>query len=150
MAIVNRDLDVSQQKVIMSFRSPSTAAAPVVTGVSLMIAQVSSPGNLVGINVSALGISGAPQLAFSIQRMAPSQTFISIGISNMVLGNIGTSGGAVGYSGIGPLGSTLLQLQARDVIFVSTAAANTSSDVLLIDLVMKKTQDILAVYGSSS
>lgn len=155
MPIVGRDLDVSERKVSFSWsaqfggQSLATSGGIVVaTGSTLFMFMVPMNCALQSGKVFAMGISGAPQIALLAQRFAAGATSVALGISNMVLSAFGTSG-AQGLSGLPPAGSTLLNLTAGDVLFLTTAGANTAISNLILELVVVKTQDIVA-YNSVS
>ena len=104
------------------------------------------------------GGSGAIQLAFSIARpLVGGMTVIGIGVSNMVVcagisfAGFGYSGTAAtaGYSGLAAVGSTLLNGLRGDMLLATTAAANTASNLLMIQMVVRKTQDIVSYNGLS-
>lgn len=139
MAIVNRDLDASQQKDVINFRS----GAAVATGASLNAAVIAFPCALQSVAAYATGVSNAMQVAFNIQRFAGGATVIALGVSNLVLVNFGTSG-ILGFSGLAAPGSTLLNLQQGDVLNLVTSVANGNALDLVVNFVVKKLQDIVA------
>jgi hypothetical protein len=146
MAIVNRDLDVSQQKETFTFASNSA----VVTGVTLaLFGPMPYPGTVQSVQGVALGVSGAPQLAFSIFRPANGNTVIGMGISNMVVIN-GISNPVTSYSGLAASGSTLLNFQRGDIMLATSSVANTACTQLVVQMVVKKTQDIVSHNGTST
>lgn len=147
MAIVNRDLDPSQQKEVVHFVSNSAVA----TGASLLLAgPLPYPCALQSCESAAFGVSNAMQVAFVVLRLTSGgQTAISLGISNMVLNNYGTSG-VIGYSGLAAPGSTLLSLQTNDLLVAQTSVANGNATSLSLNLVLKKLQDIVSHNGISS
>jgi hypothetical protein len=73
-------------------------------------------------------------------------TTIPVGISNLVLVNAGTSG-IQGFSGLAAAGSTLLQLQAGDVLQYTTSVSNGNATSIALNAVIKKTQDIVSYNG---
>ncbi len=150
MAIVGRDLDVSERKVSFQWsnqfggQSLTTDGGVVIaTGTTLFMFMIPFPCTLQSGAVYAQGISGAPEFSLKAMRWASGATAISVGISNMVVGAFGTSG-VQGLSGLPPAGSTLLSLFTGDVMIATTAGANTAIKNLLIELVVVKTQDIVA------
>lgn len=146
MAIVNRDLDASQQKEIVN-----VAFGAVATAVTKQISILTAPVSLQSVAASALGVSNAMQVAFQVLRFVAGAgaTTINLGISNLVLVNQGTSG-VLGFSGLAAQGSTLLNLLAGDVLQVTTSVANGNATDLTINLVLKRQQDILSLNGISS
>lgn len=145
MAIENRDLGSSQKKEVLHYKS----SAQVSTGATQQIALLPFPCTLESVKAVALGVSGAMQLAFQARRFAGGNTAIALGISNLILQNFGTSG-ALGYSGLAAAGSTLLQLQTGDVLMFETSVANSAASEVLLELVVKKTQDIVSHNGVST
>jgi hypothetical protein len=73
----------------------------------------------------------------------------AISISTMILNNPGTSG-PQGFSGLAAAGSTLLNLQNGDVLGFVTSVANTATRNLILELVVQKTQDIVAYNNVST
>lgn len=168
MAILNRDLDSSQQRDWISWSSQGQAygfgvlgasggVGSVPVGVTLNISgPMPYPYVVQSVNALSAGASGAPQLAFSILRpMVGGMTVIGIGISNMVItagasfGGFGYSGnfGTMGYSGLAATGSTLLLGQRGDILLATTIGANTACTELMINLVVTRVQDTLSMDG---
>lgn len=147
MAIVNRDKDVSEQKECMAWKSQ----AQVSTGATLFMEPLPYPAVFQSVAVAAIGLSGSPQIDFFALRFAGGQTSIPLSISNMVVSAFGTSGTiGAGYSGLQATGSTLLILQQGDVIGFHTSVANTAAAQLMLNMVIKKTQDIVSCNGYST
>ena len=145
MPLINRDNSPSEQTDWDMFISQSAVAA----GTTLVVyGPMPYPYTLQSFAATAVGMSGAPQLAFSILRpLTPGgKTIIPIGISNLVLAN-GFSGVVPGYSGLAPNGSTLLSGQAGDIFLAGLSGANTAVTQLVINVVWKKTQDIVSYNG---
>ena len=149
MAIVNRDLDVSQQKDVYQYVSNFVGSTTVSTGATGWIGMVPYPGVIQSARLGAQGLSGAMLVALQVLRFANGGTSIAVSISNMVCFDSGLSG-IQGYSGLAAEGSTLLQLQAGDILQFQTSGANTAARVLLLEVVVKKTQDIVSHNGVSS
>ena len=143
MAIVNRDLDPSQQKDVVEANLGAVA-----TGVTKHLLVAPYPGSLQSVRASAQGVSNAMQLAFSKLTflVGVGSTAIGMGISNMVLQNTSVSG-VIGYSGLAAQGSTLLNFQAGDVIQVVSSVSNGNATDLCLQLVLKRTQDIVSMNG---
>lgn len=146
MAIVNRDLDASQQKDVIKFRS----AGAVATGASLNVAVIPYPCALQSVASYATGVSNAMQVAINVQRWTSAGvTVIALGVSNLVLQNYSTSG-ILGFSGLAVPGSTLLSLQQGDVLNLVTSVSNGNALDLVMSFVVKKLQDIVAHNGNAS
>lgn len=150
MAIVGRDLDVSERKVAFQWTSQfggqsltTDGGVVIATGTTLFMFMVPFPCTVQSGSVYAQGISGAPEFNLKAMRFVGGATAVNIGISNMVVSAFGTSG-AQGLSGLPPTGSTLLNLLQNDVVICTTAGANTAIKNLILELVVVKTQDIVA------
>lgn len=146
MSIVNRTLDASEQRKVLEV---SLVAAQLTNGVTTPIAVVPYPSVLDAGEIAMYGISGAPQFSLAVSRFIPgagaTSYVIAVGTSNIPLA-YGTSGG---WAMVLPAsGSTLLQLQANDVLIVNQpggASAAAVSAVVALDL--KPIQDIKIVFG---
>lgn len=168
MALRNGDKDSSEQRDWITWNSTGQAfgfgtlgatggVGSVGTGITLFLAgPMPYPYVVQSANAMAVGTSGAPQLAFSILRPIPSaaMTAIPISISNMVicsgqsfLGFGSSAVGFMGYSGLAATGSTVLIGQRGDILVASTAVANTASNMLMINMVVKKIQDVVTLDG---
>lgn len=145
MAIVNRDKDASEKKYVFTW----AGSTQINTGYTAWIGIVPFPCTVQSARSAAVGVSAAMQVAFKVQRFAEGNTVIGLGISNMILSNFGTSG-VLGYSGFAAPGSTVLNLQAGDILLFETAVANSAASQLTLELVVKKTQDIVSYNGVST
>lgn len=151
MAIINRDGDNSEKKEWCTWVG-SNGVTGIPTGASIFLCgPIPYPYQFQTIQAYAVGMSGAPQLAFYIFRPLvagpgasfPGCTYISIGNSNMVLTN-GLTAMPLGYSGLVTQGSTLLIGQQWDSIVAVTSVANSACTQLVVNMVLKKTQDIVS------
>ena len=166
MPIINRSGDITEKKEWISWTSqqgPGTAGGTfgngyVATGATLYLAgPMPYPFTVQSVQgLSPNGGSGAMQLNFLIGRpLVGGMTVIYIGLSNMVVcsgvsfAGFGYSGtyATMGFSGLANQGSTLLNGLRGDVLMATTAGANTASNLLLIQLVLVKTQDIVSHNG---
>ncbi len=163
MAILNRDLDVSQQRDYLTWAAGLPAQGAtftiangpgyVATAQTLVIfGPMPYQYALQSINAITNGASGAPQLVPTILRaMNGGVTAIAVSISNMVIANsasfLSGSTGSLVYSGLAPQGSTLLIGQRGDMIQITTAVANTACSALLVQMVVKRVQDIVQMDG---
>ena len=154
MAIVNRDLDASQQKT--SFVVNLT---PVTTGVTYPIVNVPYAGVITNFSACAMGLSGSPIVNLEIHRMTSGGfTQITGGMTNLTLQALGTSGpqagvlAAVGYTLIAGVivvqSSSLLTVNYNDVIVLKTSGANTAAVALSGAVVIQSTQDVRSHFGS--
>lgn len=145
MAIVNRDLEVSQTKVEFSVKVGATAAAA-----TYLLWQAPYPCEVRNLQQAATGLSGSPFHFINIFRFVTGAGLTTITGLHASLGvvAVGTSG-SQGFSVLAP-GSTLIQLQAKDWLVLTTAVANTAVSDLAISGVVKKLQDVVSYYGQSS
>lgn len=147
MAIVNRDVAGSQQRELVEWISNGAIA----TGTTRLMYVLAWPATLSGpVVVSATGVSNAMQVALQVKRFVAGagETAIALGISNIVLANSSVSG-PIGFTGLAAAGSTLLSLQAGDVLQAVTSVANGNATDLALELVLQKTQDIVSYNGVS-
>lgn len=150
MAVVNRTLDVTEQrKVALQWSNGVTLVG---TGVTRTIGIVPWPCTLDAGQIYASGLSGAPSYQLSVNRFIVGSGFttyvIAVGSSN-VPPDFGTSGVGVSAMILPAAGSTLLNLQANDVLYFVSGVANTASTYLHISLVLKPIQDIKTNFGLS-
>jgi len=142
MAIVNRDLEASEQRKVFNASFAATA-----TGITLPVLAVPYPATLDGIVVAAHGLSGTPTYAFSILRfiVGTGVTTITAGFTTLTAVEFSTSGiqSVVSVSS----GNTLLNLQANDIICATSGASNAAVKSLDIGIVLKATQDIKTSFG---
>lgn len=141
MAIVNRDLSSSEQVTVVE-KGPIEDL-----GVSaiVMLWKPQYPCTLKNVRYAAEGVSGTPVLQL-MRASGAGFTGTAIGISGIVVQESGTSG-IVGYSGLAATGSTLLDFSYGDRVWLISSGANSAVDSLVIDLVVKKTQDIVSYNG---
>lgn len=143
MALVNRDKDASEQKDVVTVTLGATA-----TGVTAAIWIAPYPCTVQSARAVCTGISGAPIISF-FKSAAAGITLEAIGISGLVVASLGTSG-VLGFSGLAAAGSTLLDFASNGVLSVTTTGSNAAFVNAVIELVVKKTQDIVAHNGVSS
>lgn len=143
MAIVNRTLDPSEQKKVFS-----VSAGAVATGVTGILAVVPYPSILNAGEIAIFGISGAPNYSIVNNRFVvgagATAITIAVGTSNIPL--------AYGTSGAWPMvlpaaGSTLLQLQANDVLMYLSGVAATAVTGLSVSVVLQPIQDQKLQFG---
>jgi hypothetical protein len=157
MAIVNRDKDASEQKEVFVWTSSPASGISYGLGLGVGVTVMAAgpmpfPYILQSISAVATGNSGGPQLVPLIVRPAVGGvTTIPVSISNMVIPNAASmSTSSLNYSGLAPTGSTLLLGQRGDILVFATAVANSAVNTLVVNMVVKKTQDILSMNGVSS
>ena len=147
MAIVNRDLDVSEQmKPFGAVLSTSVGAS---AASSFQVAQMPYPGILKGLAVAAASISGAPVVSLSVKRWSAGgvRTIPYVGSTLAVL----AIGASAPYQMIplGANGSTLLSLQAGDVITVvqEFSGGNVAIGNGVFTAVVQPVQDIVKFFN---
>lgn len=150
MAIVNRDLDVTQQKIEHSTIVTTSVAAS--AGVNFPVWMAPYPCVLKAVEVAAQGISGAPNAAIDIYRFivgTGATTILSVG-NTLAVKAIGTSG-PQGFS-LAAAGSTLLQLATGDVVILNQlfSGGNVAIDKAVVSVVTQPSQDIKSHWGSQS
>jgi hypothetical protein len=138
MAIVNRDLDVSEQKDVIKFNRLLAA-----TGATLPMWVAPYPFEIVEVNLTARALSGAPTARVDVYKFGGTTS-----ISAMVLLTIPAyaTSGALTSASLAAAGSTHVQGAAGDMLVLTTAAANTACDDLVATVVIKKLQDIVSTF----
>lgn len=147
MAIVNRDLGQTEQmRGLASVLSTSVAAS---AGSSFHVAQVPYPCTLMAISVAANTVSGAPVVSCDIKRWS--------GAGVTTISNVGTSltvtahGISTAYQSMSmaAAGSTLLSLQAGDVIVINQnfSGGNVAVGNAVFSAVVQATQDFKQFFG---
>ncbi len=152
MAIVNRDLDPSEQKDVYNFAYSRAVSGKTTinTGATFLIGMIPYSGVIQSARAFGIGLSGLPSLSFQLLRWAGAGgTSIQVSISSMIVPEFGTSG-IMGYSGLAATGSTLLLVATNDILQIQTGVANTAFSDLVVEIVVKKTQDIISYNGIST
>lgn len=147
MAIVNRDLDVSQQQ--MDYHSKFNTAVAASAGNSYIGYRAAYPCTIKQIALAAEAVSGTPSLSFSLQRFvvgAGSTTYTGVGATTAVLA-YGTSG-AVSVS-MAAAGSTLLNMNSNDLLIVNQlfSGGNVALTGLEVTVVVQALQDIKQYFN---
>lgn len=136
MAVVNRDLDVTEQ-----YRVEALKVGNSTTGLSYPVVTVPHPLTIRNAKQYALGLSGTPTGQLSITRFivgAGATTFVCGGALTAVAH--GTSG--LQNFSLPAVGSSLLDLQATDTLLYVTAGTNAGLASLAVNIVVQATQDI--------
>ncbi len=144
MGNINRTDDVSQQQEILTisaFAPTGTSAIP--TGSTLYCGVIVPRAmQIQSVQVTAFGVSGAPQALLGCLRFAGSASFV-IG-STALIPAYGTSG-YMGYSLQG--GTTALVLQKGDVLVLQQlGGAGAATTGVIMDIVVKNLQDLKTWY----
>lgn len=145
MAICNRDLNVSQQKDQFAESIPATVAAA-----TYAIWMAPYPCEIVNAQIATNGISGTPLHNLGIVRFV-----IGAGLTTIVGQNSSMALVALGTSGVQGMsliaaGSTLLQMQEKDILVLVTSGANSAALNVTLSCVVKKLQDFVSYYGATS
>lgn len=151
MAVVNRTLDATEQRKIMSVAVSGTSGIPIITGTTLLIGVVPWPCTLDAGQLACFGQSGAPTVALAVQRFIPgtgaTSYVIATGTSNLPPA-FGTSGVGISAMILPAAGSTLLNLLANDVLHLVVAGgAGAACTGIVGSLVLKPIQDIKTNFG---
>lgn len=145
MGIINRTKDPSEQKEAFD-----VTLRGIVTAATYQVCVVPYPANVEAIVHSHQGLSGSPALRFDVWRFIAGAGFTSVvtglGASATIVA-LATSG--VLSASLPAVGSTLLQVQAKDVITLHSFAANTATVESHVQVVLKKTQDKVSYYGDA-
>ena len=141
MAIVNRDLDVSQQGMQVN-----ESLGAVVTAATYPVWVVPFPCQLIAAQQTVRGLSGAPNHSLWLTRFVAGAggTQIAIGAS-MVAADWGVSGCQT-YTITAAAAS--YPLQAGDLVALRTAAADTAAGTVAVTLVVRCLQDIKSYFGT--
>lgn len=139
MAIVNRDLETSQQRDF--YTAPLTNT---ITGQTYPLMVVPYPAQLVAAQQTVTGLSGAPNHSLWLQRFVPGAGVTSIALgASMASVAFSTSGG----QSFVLASSATYQLQAGDLVVLATAAANTATTTTVVTLAIRALQDIKSAFG---
>lgn len=140
MAIVNRDLDSTQQRA-----EYQSSLANTVTGATYHVALVPYPARLISCYATGVGLSGAPHISLWAHRFIAGTGFTSIVMgSTVVLPAFGTSGGVT--LSVQAAGNTYL-LQAGDALVLYAQNANTGATEIQVATVVQALQDIKSEFG---
>lgn len=141
MAIINRSKDTYEQYEVVNFQIGALA-----TDVTKEFYVVPWPCQAIEAHAVAVGLSGAPTYSLQVQRfiVGTGATVITGLAADQAVGAFGTSG--VVELTMATSGSTLLNLEAKDVIEIVSATADTAVTGFNLALVLKKTQDVLSFF----
>jgi len=137
MGIVNRTKDVSEQKDLIV----DTVHSGTSTGVTYPIYTAPRAQTITDLRSYCFGLSGAPTSTLKMNRFVSGSGMTVISISGaLTLSAFGTSGGQQ-YS-LPAAGSSLLQLQSGDMLFLEQGGSNAAVAKLLTELVVQNVMDI--------
>lgn len=147
MAIVNRDLDRTEQRVVLSTIVSTSVGAS--AGSAFHVAQAPFPCVLESVAVAANSVSGAPQVAVDIKRWSGAGVttipFVSTTLAITAHG-ISTAYQSVSLQSVG---STLTQLQAGDVVVLNQlfSGGNVAIGNAVVNVTIRALQDIKQHYN---
>lgn len=143
MAIINREFDASEQKIVI--HCPLGAVATSITR-ELVVAPY--PCEVIDVKETSLGLSGAPVHAMSIDRfiVGSGLTNVTGGWTNLTIVALGTSG-VQDYPQVAS-GNSLIQLQASDVLKLVSSGANTATADSQVTITIRALQDQKTYFGA--
>lgn len=142
MAIVNRDLDPTQQRILFD-------ASPGLIGVSTIVHLGIAPcaSQLLAVATNAFGLSGAPTVGVQVQRFVVGVGLTTIPLNSaslLTIAAMSTSG--MQLQTLTAAGTSLVQLLKGDDIQLITSTANTAA-TYTIEAVIQILQDVQSDYG---
>lgn len=136
MGIINRTLDVSEQYDKVQLYQKATA-----TGVDYFVYRCPRNMQIQTARSYCLGLSGTPTTTLKLTRfvVGAGQTTISISgaLTNVAFG---TSG--IQSMSLPAAGSSLLNLQAGDILIATSGGSNAALTDLMVEVVVKNVADI--------
>lgn len=139
MGIANRDKDNSEKNYLIQ----NTLGA-IATGVSVLVGSVPSAGQILALNLGAVGASAQPVYQLALRRWTTAGvTTYTIGSAITMIATFGTSGGIQGVS----FNSSSFAVQAGDHLVLNSSGSNTAVTDLSVGIVIQATQDIKQQYG---
>ncbi len=150
MALVNRDKDVSEQKLSYHSKFNTSVAASAGSNFHAFVAPY--PCTLKAIELAAETVSGAPSVAFAISRFVVGAGATTYGVTGATTAVLAFStSGAVAVS-MAAAGSSLLTLSTGDVLVCQQlfGAGNLGLGGLTCAVVVQALQDIREHFGSTT
>lgn len=136
MGIINRTLDVSEQKALAEVLIDDS-----ITGRVYPIYVAPRAQTLVDARSACLGLSGAPTMSLFLNRFVIGTGGQSFAVGGaLTLSAFGTSGSQQ-YS-LPAVGSSLLSMQSGDWLSVKAAGSNAAVTDNMISLVIQNVMDI--------
>ncbi len=144
MPNINRTDDTSQQQEILTIAQVLNSTATGIISGSTLYCGVIIPRamQIQSVQLSCLGISGAPQALLGCLRFSNTSSFV-IGTTSLI-----PSYGVSGYMAYSlNTGTTTLLLQKGDVLCVQQlGGSGAASNATFVDIVVKNVQDIKTWY----
>jgi hypothetical protein len=137
MAIINRSLDASEQKFVVSAHYINTT-----TGISgIPVWRAPFPCQVIGVTATACGVSGSPTSLLKLERFNIGTGLSAVAIAGALTHTAFGTSGAQGFSLVAT-GSSLLQMAVGDQLTITTGGANSACQGLLVEAVVQALQDI--------
>ena len=151
MAIVNRDLDPTQQRYVFSNAGlfyNGTSAVLNTVGSSQIINVGIAPcaSQLLQVATSAFGLSGSPIIGVQVQRFVVGSGLTTIAWSTSLLTVTAFSTSGIQTQLLPASGASGFGLLKGDAIQMITSGANTSA-VYMVEAVLQILQDVKSDYG---
>jgi len=141
MAIVNRDCEASQQVDVIEKSFVSVAS-----GATLLLAMPAYPCTVKIAAAWGSGVSYAPILSFfKVETLGASAQ--AVGISGLVVLGQSSAIAMTGFSGLAAAGSTLLNMNAGQLLVGAITGTSANIGQLAVSVVLKKTQDVVSYFG---
>lgn len=137
MAIINRELDVTQKRVEFCVRIPATTS-----GASVLLMTVPWNARFAGAFQSAVGISGSPVHNLKIARFDGGETVLNGFFATLAVTAFGVSG-SQGYSALGQS----LSLRGGDIVVLEPGGANSNVAHTTITLVLECLDDYKKTFS---
>lgn len=147
MAVINRDLDSSQQVKTISvcitdaFNSVEGSSTP---GQTFPLFTVPYPAKLIGAKMVPTGLSGAPNMSLWIGRFVPGAGMTSINIGSSIVAVVFTTSGAQSFA---VPGNVTYPLQQGDQLYLGVREEDTGAKRVAITMVIRALQDIKSSFG---
>lgn len=141
MAIVNRDLDTSQRRQVVSVKH----MAATLTGGTYIIGFVPSACEVKAIRLSALGLSSVPVFEIEAYTFSGGVT-INSAVSTATSVGLWSTSGLISLT-LGTAGSTQVQLAAGTALVLTVTGANSAAAEVVGEIVVENLQDIVTAFG---
>lgn len=143
MGIINRDLDASQKRSVVT-----AVAGAVATGATGIIDVVKEASSLDAAQVAAFGLSNSLTVQLFVNRFIVGSGFTAFSVgSALTVPAYGTSGLAAAGVSTPAIGSTLTTLQSGDVLLYLTAGTNAAATGLQVSVALRPLGDYAKFFG---
>ena len=145
MPVVNRDLDVSQQKDVFT-----ADLGLVSTGSTIVMTVMPYPAVIRYAAIAASGVSGTPTAQLYNFRFIAGTGFTAIPLcAALTVQAVGLSGLQV-FASLAAVGTTLSLLNQGDVLALISGGANSAINTASVSVVTQALQDVKAAYGTAT